>query len=300
MYIEIQGIPQWIQIETDNPQNPILLLVHGGPGASTRFASSTWQSWRQHFTLVHWDQRGAGRTFAKNGPEFSAPMSFDQIVLDGIGVSEFLRSHLGQQRIFLLSHSWGSAIAVHMVKRRTDLFATFVGTGLLVNFDENEQANYARELKQAATSNNQAAIDALTELGSPPYRNPDQIRILREWSDKLTLGTGDTPQPRVKPSADFSTEDREAMFRGFAFSVSTLFQDLCRIDLASLGPDFDIPMYCIMGTHDQQTPMELAEHYFNSINAPHKDFIRFEGCHHFVHMNRPDAFLEALVRLLIK
>lgn len=299
MYIDIEGIPQWIQIETANPQCPILLLVHGGPGASTRFASSTWERWREHFTLVHWDQRGTGRTFAKNGPEQSKPMSFDQIVLDGIGVAEFLQGHLGSQPIFLLGHSWGSAIGVHMVKRRPDLFAAFVGTGMLINFEQNEQANYQRELLQARQADNQAAIAALTEIGQPPYSDVNSLKVLRDWADQLTEGTGDSPQLRVKPSADFSSEDRKEMFEGFTFSVENLFHDLCVVDLTSLGADFEIPMFCLMGTHDQQTPIEIAEHYFASINAPRKEFVRFEGCHHFVHMNRADEFLEALIKLLL-
>lgn len=298
MYIDIEGIPQWIQIEGDNPQNPVLLLIHGGPGGSTRFASAAWGSWQQHFTLVHWDQRGAGLTFRESGPERSEPMTFDQIVVDGIRVAEFLRRQLGHQQIFILGHSWGSAIAVHMVKRRPDLFAAFAGTGLLVNFGRNEQINYQRTLLQARQSNNETAIAALKKIGPPLYRDPNNIRILRDWSDQLTLGTGDAPQPKVKPSGDFSIKDREAMMNGFIFSITALYGHLCDIDLPSLGRDFEIPMFCLMGTHDQQTSIELAERYFETINAPRKEFVRFEGCHHFVHMNRPQEFLAALVRLL--
>lgn len=299
MYIEIEGIPQWIQIESDDPKNPVILLVHGGPGASTGFASAAWQSWRRHFTLVHWDQRGAGRTFAKNGAEGSQPMSFEQIVRDGLAVTEFLRGHLKHERIYLLGHSWGSAIGVHMVKRRPDLFAAFIGTGQLVNFEQNEQINYQRELKQARQSQNEEAIAALTEIGPPPHNDPNSVRILREWSDKLTTATGDAPQPQFR-SAGFSKEDRDALIGGFMFSVGALFPELCRVDLPSLGTNFEIPMFCLMGTHDQQTPIELAERYFKTINAPHKEFVRFEGCHHFVHMNRPEEFLEALVKLLLR
>lgn len=300
MYIDIEGISQWIQIETDNPQNPILLIVHGGPGASTRFAAAAWQSWRQYFTLVHWDQRGTGRTFTKNGLETSAPMTFEQIVLDGIAVTDFLRNHLDHQRIFLLGHSWGAAISVHMVKRRPELFSACVTTGLLVNFQQNEKINYDRELTQARESHNQAAIDELTTIGPPPYTDINHLKILRDWADKLTQGTGDSPQPRVKPPADFSADDREAMFQGFLFSATSLFRDLNAVDLPSLEVDFEIPMYCIMGTHDQQTSIELAEKYFAKINAPQKKFVLFEGCHHFVHMNRPDDFLEVLVEILVR
>jgi pimeloyl-ACP methyl ester carboxylesterase len=42
--------------------------------------------------------------------------------------------------------------------------------------------------------------------------------------------------------------------------------------------------------------MELAERYFDDIAAPHKEFVRLEGCHHFVVMNRPADFLRELVQ----
>src|SRR5690625_6906330 len=32
-YVDIGGIQQWITIRGDNPNNPILLFVHGGPGS---------------------------------------------------------------------------------------------------------------------------------------------------------------------------------------------------------------------------------------------------------------------------
>jgi pimeloyl-ACP methyl ester carboxylesterase len=201
MYVEIGGIPQWIEIapETDRPGAPVLLLIHGGPGGSTRGASASWRSWRRHFALVHWDQRGAGRTFARNGAAGSGPMNFEQFVSDAIEVAEFVRRELSGRDVVLLGHSWGSAIGVHMVKRRPDLFAAFVGTGQLVNFRRNEEANYEREIALARRSGNQAA---------------------------------------------------------------------------------------------------LAEEYFASLEAPAKRFVRFEGCHHFVHMNRPEQFLQALVAQL--
>jgi pimeloyl-ACP methyl ester carboxylesterase len=67
------------------------------------------------------------------------------------------------------------------------------------------------------------------------------------------------------------------------------------IDLPSLGTAFDVPIFFFQGSHDQQTPIELAEQYLDSIVAPHKELVRFEGCHHFVVMNRPDAFLRELL-----
>jgi pimeloyl-ACP methyl ester carboxylesterase len=296
MYVEIGGIPQWIELESDHADNPALLLLHGGPGVGTRGASASWRPWRRHFTLVHWDQRGAGRTFTKNGPHGSGPMTFEQFVSDGLEVAAFVREQLGGRKIFLLGHSWGSAIGVHMVRRRPELFAAFVGTGQLVNWRGNETANYERELEMAGRTGNQAALAELTGIGPPPHAELSALGVLRKWGDELSDGMGDAPQPRppVRPD-NMTPEDIQAIGAGFAFSTAALYRDLCAVDLPAIGTDFSIPMFVFMGTHDSYTPMSLAETYLQSIAAPRKAFVRFEGCHHFVHMNRPADFLQALV-----
>jgi len=83
------------------------------------------------------------------------------------------------------------------------------------------------------------------------------------------------------------------MLQGAEFSRKELLDELNTVDLPSLGLRFDVPIFFFEGT--QQTPMELAEHYLAAIEAPHKKLVRFEGCHHFVVMNRPDAFLQELL-----
>jgi pimeloyl-ACP methyl ester carboxylesterase len=101
-------------------------------------------------------------------------------------------------------------------------------------------------------------------------------------------------RPPVRPY-NITPDDLQAMRAGFEFSTTALYRDLCAVDLPAIGIDFSIPMFIFMGSHDPWTPCALAEDYFQSIQAPQKAFVRFEGCHHFVHMNRPADFLEALV-----
>lgn len=298
MFVAVGGIRQWLEIQ-GNGERHVLLLVHGGPGGSTRLAADAWKPWQDHFTLVHWDQRGAGRTFAENG-ENCEPMTFDQIVGDGLEVAEFLCRQLGKQRIFVLGHSWGSAVAVHMVKRRPELFSAFVGTGMLVNFTQNEILNRAKLTRLAQARGDAESLATLTRVGHPPYADIEDLGAVRQLGDRLLGGDGDSPFPRppVAPT-NLTAEDRELGLRALYFSCAALIRDLWEVDITALGPRFDIPFFILMGTHDQQTAIELAEAYFAQVEAPRKAFVRFEGCHHFVHYNRPQEFLEQLVRYLL-
>jgi pimeloyl-ACP methyl ester carboxylesterase len=296
MFVPIGGIDQWIQFSANEPDHPVLLYLHGGPGGTSLPAAAAWKPWEEHFTVVHWDQRGAGRTFARNGEIGCGRLSVERMVQDGIEVAEFLIASLQKPRVLLVGHSWGSALAVHMLKRRPELFSAFVGTGQLVNMRLNEEYNYRRQLQQAERLGNQEALQILRRIGPPPFGDFDALKTLREWADRLVEGEGDSVHPRPSPRpADFTAQEVPAMLKGFEFSCLQLYEELKGIDLPALGLNFEVPIFFFEGTCDQQTPIELAEQYFDNIVAPHKEFVRFEGCHHFVVMNRPADFMRELV-----
>src|SRR5690606_12979939 len=103
-YVEIGGIEQWITITGADDRKPVVLFLHGGPGiAASPFAEAGLAGWEEDFTLVQWDQRGAGRTFARNGEGEAATMSIERMVQDGIEVTEYLTRRLGQEKIIVRS-----------------------------------------------------------------------------------------------------------------------------------------------------------------------------------------------------
>ena len=296
MYVSIGGIEQWIRSGAAAPDHPVLLYLHGGPGGAASPLSGAFRPWEAHFTVVLWDQRGAGRTFARNGAAGCGPLSLERMVCDGVEVCEYLIQQLGKPRILLVGHSWGAALGIHLLKRRPELFSAFVGTGQLVNMRLNEEYNYRRFLELAGRAENGEALEALRGIGAPPFAEPGALRTLREWSNRLAEGEGDGVQPRpAAPATDFRKEEVLAMMEGAEFSLRQLYADLTAIDLPSLGVTFPVPMFFFHGDCDQQTPVEIVEDYCNSIEAPHKELVRFPGCHHFVVMNRPNAFLDELL-----
>ena len=84
-FVRIGGIDQWISIRGQNAENPVVLLLHGGPGFPNAPFTPAFVSWQKDFTLVDWDQRGAGRTFGRNGAEGSGPLSIERLTQDGLG-----------------------------------------------------------------------------------------------------------------------------------------------------------------------------------------------------------------------
>src|SRR6266851_1301855 len=122
MYVSIGGIEQWIQIRGEDRANPVLLILHGGPGGSWRHLTPLFLDWEKQFAIVQWDQRGAGKTLESTGAGIASTMSVDRMAADGIEVAEFLRKHLHKDKVILLGHSWGSILGIRMAKARPDLF----------------------------------------------------------------------------------------------------------------------------------------------------------------------------------
>jgi pimeloyl-ACP methyl ester carboxylesterase len=212
----------------------------------------------------------------------------------------YLTTTRAARKVVLVGHSWGAVLGVHLIRRRPALFSAYVGTGQLVNKRHNEELNYRRQMMQAERAGNTAALSALREIGPPPFADREGLKILRQWADVLAEGDGDPVQPRPTPiAADYQRDEVPALMRGAEFSRRELYDELETVDLTALGVAFDVPFFLFHGTCDQATPIELAAEYFAAIQAPHKEFVRFEGCHHFVVINQPQDFLRELVARVI-
>jgi len=158
-FVEIGGIQQWITIRGDDRNNPVLLFLHGGPGdAINPWAYAGFGGWSKHFTVVQWDQRGAGRTFGKNSGAPSGSITVARMTQDGIELAELLRRELRTDKLVLVGHSFGSILGVFMVKARPELFHAFVGTGQVADPRRNYAVAYSALLQKAQTLGDQPAI----------------------------------------------------------------------------------------------------------------------------------------------
>src|ERR1051325_8709547 len=125
-YITIGGIEQWVTIRGEDRNNPVLLFLHGGPGDVTNpWTFALFAPWQKHFTVVQWDQRGAGRTLRKSGQAVAPTMTVERMAQDGIEVAEYLRTHLRKDKIIVVAHSFGSIFGMRMISARADLFHAF-------------------------------------------------------------------------------------------------------------------------------------------------------------------------------
>lgn len=302
MFGRIGGIDQWITLKGDDHNNPVVLFLHGGPGdAWSPFADSMFRGWEKDFTLVQWDQRGAGRTYGKSGPSIKSTMTIKRMVDDGIEVAEFLTRHLNKKKIIVVGCSWGSILGIYMAHTRPDLFHAYVGLAQMVNWRKNLSASYARLFEMASDSGDQQAITALTTIGPPPWHSLSKWPVFRKWerayqAKRVTA----PPAPEVLSPAYASPQERAQYEAADDFSFMhfwglTLSGPFTDVDLPALGMNFAVPIFILQGQEDLTALPELAKAYFDSIKAPSKQFYLVPGTGHGLSATELDMALKVLV-----
>src|SRR3546814_20007778 len=72
-------------------------------------------AWEDYFTVVQWDQRGAGKTAASNDAAAVTPtITIDRMTADGEELVAHLLQHYGKRKLFAMGHSWGTVIGLHI------------------------------------------------------------------------------------------------------------------------------------------------------------------------------------------
>jgi pimeloyl-ACP methyl ester carboxylesterase len=301
MFVEIGGAQQWITIRGQDRNNPVVLVLHGGPGSAIAGFAPVFVPWERDFTVVQWDQPGAGRTFRAAGRTLAPDLSIESMADDGVELVEWLQRRLGKDKIILLGWSWGSILGVHMVKIRPELFAAYVGTGQVVAMQEGEALAYANVLAKARMRGDSAAIAELEALGAPPYDELLDVTTQRKWATLYEVGQPlerafVLPQlfaPRTTLADIYDLAGATAA-SGEHFVGATMAGPLTQVDLRRLGADFAVPMFLVQGTADDFTPSELSRAWLSSISAPHKEFVPIAGSGHFALTERSDDFLRVL------
>lgn len=286
-YVTIGGIPQWVRIKGASCANPVLLLVHGGPGNPlTPYADTVYQAWERDFTLVQWDQRGAGKTFERTPMTDDQPLTIERLRDDGIEMARHAARRFGKRKVILFGGSWSSALGTYMAKASPASFCAFVSTAQLVRGFEGRDS-YDAALSQARAAGDADAVARLDKIGPPPWTDPRSPGILRRVQRKYeAMSTDPAPKAWWRPAPGYDTPAYEAAYTAGEDYSWLQFVGLhgdgigAKIDLYKLGPTFDIPVYMIQGAQDLVTMPAASKAYYDSIRAPKKDLVLVERAGH--------------------
>jgi pimeloyl-ACP methyl ester carboxylesterase len=296
-FVMANGIEHWVTIRGQDRSNPIVFFVHGGPGEVVSFVPSATQALEEDFTVVHWDQRGAGLTYGRNE---KPPVDLDLIHMrdDGIAIVEWITQHLGQSKVILLGHSWGTILGLNIVTARPDLFVAYVGTGQFVRWDEQVSVQYEHVLNMAESEGDSDSMAALMDFDGPPVSDMAEYQQFRRVMSRYL----------AQADIDFASNQLSVLWapraslggvwnalQGAMASVESLAPTLLEADIERLGTEMPFPFIVIQGQEDWITPTALITTYLDRVNAPVKRFLQIPNAGHYAFTTHPNEFLEALV-----
>ena len=306
IHINVNGVQQGMFIKSKDINNPVLLFVHGGPGMPEYWLTQHYPTGLEdYFTVVWWEQRGAGLSYGPDIPPES--MTAEQFISDTIGVTNYLRKRFGQEKIYLMAHSWGSYIGIQAAAREPDLYHAYIGVGQISHQIQSEQLAYQYALAYYKENGNTKMVRKLE--AAPPTLTvplPDKYEALRDaYMHGAGIGTTRDMKSVVTgiflPSwlfQEYTVGEKVSLWRGKIYSRSRSFSlwDKMQItDLTQQVTELEIPVYFLHGVYDYTCAYPLAKDYFETLEAPVKGFYTFENSAHSPMFEEPEKVLKILL-----
>ena len=297
--VPIGGHDQALMIRGRDIENPVLLYLAGGPGGTDLGAMRADVGLEEHFVVVTWEQRGAGKSYPALDPVDT--LTLEQTITDTIAVTHYLRERFNEKKIYLLGNSWGTTLGVLAVQRHPELFHAFVGTGQMVSQRETDLMFYEDTLAWAEQTGNDALVATLRQNGPPPYDTlldyEPALSHEHDWNRYPELDVS-KEMPSILFVPEYTWMDRINGFRGFLDTFSVLYPQLQDIDFRQDVPQLEVPVYIVTGKHEARGRAVLAEEWFEMLQAPSKEMILFEHSGHRPLFEEPARFVEVMTRVL--
>ncbi len=299
-YLRLGGLDQWVMMRGESLTNPPLILLHGGPGfTEMRLFRHFNASLEKSFTVVYWDQRGTGKSFSRTIPRSS--MTVEQFIADLDELVDVVCERVGQDKVTIFGHSWGSALGVLYAARFPDKVAAYVGSGQIGDWQAGESLSYAFALSEAQRLDNRKAVQELHAIGPPPHsaRNLSTERTwLQRLEGNLSIRSLLNMGRIFLGGPESSVFDLPNIVRGFRFSLDTMWAEVSQLNLITLVPVLHMPVFFFLGRNDHWVPPETSVAYFDALTAPSKRLEWFEASGHEPFVDEPARFNAAMAELV--
>ena len=302
--VVLGGIPQVVSIRGRRRNAPVIVMVHGGPATPLSGTAWMWQRpLEEYFTIVHHDQRGAGRTYSLTAPdEVRETLRPPTYVDDLVELLDWVTSHLGVEKVAVLGHSWGTIVATQAVLARPDLVSVYAAVGQFVDAAQGEAVSWRWARDRALEAGDEDAVAALDDLlpypGDPAGFLP-KVMVERGLVQRFGgfaayrdncdyFGTGEILSP------DHTDADRAAAMAGNELTAMAMVSQLPTVDLTWIT-SFPVPMVQLLGRFDYLTPTEPVVAWLETLEVPSLVVEWFEDSAHMAMYEEPGHFLLTLL-----
>ena len=302
IYVHINGVEQGMFIKSRDATRPVLLFLHGG--IPFYFLTKKYPTGLEdYFTVVWWEQRGSGISYSSDIlPE---SLTLEQMIEDTKEVTNYLRKRFGQDKIYLMAHSGGTFIGMHVVAKTPELYHAYIGVGQMTDQLNSERLAYDYMLREYQEMGNKTMVQKLesapvTLTGGIPKH---YLSVRDEAMHTLGIGTTHDMNSVIKdiflPSlfcSEYTLTEKINTWRGKSRSgVHVLWNTILVTDIAKEVPEVTIPVYFFHGIYDHTVSYTLAKDYFEKLKAPIKGFYVFQKSAHSPMLEEPDRMCQILL-----
>ncbi|MCM1127078.1 MAG: alpha/beta hydrolase [Lachnospiraceae bacterium] len=273
-YAAIAGIDHYLLHYKSQPEDPVILFIHGGPGQTESFFAHVVEEYTErNYNIVYYDQRGAGKTWLKNKKSKPDTTTLKKDLLE---IVKYIKKLYNKEKIIILGHSWGSVLGSMFALEHPEHTLCYIGCGQVINIVENEQTGYALLKDAVMKSGNTKDIRKLQKIGEYPadyfdmnvYRKMGQVRSL-QGKYGLAQNFSRTVIKLWRESPVMGMKDLLPFAAGMMVNMQ-LMKELMSFDLRKEGMCYQVPVYYVLGEKDCQTPIEISMRYFEKLDAPEK------------------------------
>ncbi|MHA2309181.1 MAG: alpha/beta fold hydrolase [Candidatus Heimdallarchaeaceae archaeon] len=309
--ILLGGQKQWIFIRGTDQNNPVLIFLHGGPGEPSMGISSSRRldaKLIKHFTVVHWDQRGAGKSFNTSTPDDS--MTLGRLVEDCNELIDHLRIRFDIDKVFIVAHSSGTLFGIKTAHKYPEKIHAYVGVAQIINDYEHEKISYDFVVEEAERSGKEKHQIAIKAIGLPPYETPKKLfekanHIVRYGGMLVDISfrkmMGIILPYITSPEYSLSEGIRTILGKGRNFTTNALWKETTVVNFTKEIDSIKVPIYFFEGKYDMITPTIQVEKFYKKLIAEKgKKLIIFENSAHFPMIEEKEKYQEVLINVVLK
>ena len=304
-FIDVNGQRQGMFIRGIDQTNPVLLLLHGGPGLSDYFLSQSYPTaLEESFVVCFWEQPGTGLSYSS--ALVADEMTTERLIQDTVEVTRYLSERFSQDKIYLMGHSFGSYLGLKTVSQYPELYQAYIAMSQITNQLQSEKDAYMYMLTQYQNQANQKMIDQFSRYPILDSEEALDLYLNSGLRDKAMheLGIGTTHDMRSVvtglffPSLrclDYTQAERIQIWQGNVFSRQThLMDEVYAFNAFTDIPQIEVPIYFFAGIYDYTVTYALQRAYFEAIEAPIKGFYTFHNSAHSPIFEEPDVAKEII------
>lgn len=301
-YVLINGMWQYF-LHIPNESKDVAIMLHGGPGIPNSYLAYYHQPYLDFCNVVYYDQRGAGKTQLKNKTKPEG-LSMDIMVEDLKETVKYVKEKYQADSVFLIGHSCGSTLGTQFILKYPGDVSGYIGYGQEVSFEAQHRSWFEHLKLLVLKSGNKKDEGKIARVD----KNFPSISKA-EFVKQTTMLTGLEAKYGFKV-VDYIQLYRKSPIMTFRGSIQLISMNIGNkisqkllgdvyhgIDISHIK-EYQVPVYYILGRHDQWTPSKIAEEYFDTISAPKKGLYWIEDAGHFIDTDNPSAFFHTIKEIM--